>query len=198
MEFYPLFPLSPSPTIVFATRQIIGPKNILSVVVSTTLSNFLLVQSVIVIVSSSTFSLSGLAYIFYNLAIRIEESYRLVASAGNPDAQCDTLVTIPSKTLADKISLVELSFEGDETISELYWSTGGLEDGFSIIGFPGEFKTQDENDSNRNQLIMVLATAQAQRKALSLRRSIIMGAIASGGHVQIFSSYWSSDESVCS
>ena len=35
---------------------------------------------------------------------------------------------------------------------------------------------------------MVLATAQAQRKALSLKQSIIMGAIACYDHVQIFSS----------
>lgn len=38
---------------------------------------------------------------------------------------------------------------------------------------------------------MVLATAQAQRKALSLRDSIIMGASACRGRVQIFSSFWS-------
>jgi hypothetical protein len=33
MESYPLFPLSPSLTVVFAKRQIIAPKNIFSVVV---------------------------------------------------------------------------------------------------------------------------------------------------------------------
>ena len=144
------------------------------------------------------FSPRAFAYISYNLAIRTEESYRLVASAGNPDAQSDALVTIPSETIADKIQMYELSFQGDQTILQhLYWSTGGVTDDFSIIGFAGEFK-EDDNDCNQNQLIMVLATAQAQRKALSLNRSIIMGAIACRGRVQIFSSYWTSDESVCS
>jgi len=37
---------------------------------------------------------------------------------------------------------------------------------------------------------VVLATAQAQGKALSLKPSIIMGAIASDGRVKNFSSYW--------
>ncbi|KAF8345161.1 hypothetical protein F5887DRAFT_1198087 [Amanita rubescens] len=127
---------------------------------------------------------------------KTEESYRLVASAGNPDAQSDTLVTIPSVIIADKIGEDRFSFQGDRTISEhLYWSTGGSTDGFSIIGFAGEFK-KDENDCNKNQLIMVLATAQAQRKALLLKQSIIMGAIASCGIVQIFSSYWTTDDSL--
>jgi hypothetical protein len=98
-----------------------------------------------------------------------------VASAGNPDAHSDTLVTIPSVTIADKIGEDRFSFQGDRTISEhLYWSTGGSTDGFSIIGFAGEFKKNDDN-CNKNQLIMVLATAQAQRKALLLKPSIIMG-----------------------
>jgi hypothetical protein len=92
----------------------------------------------------------------------------------------------------------QFSFQGDLTISQhLYWSADGMTDGFSIIGFAGEFK-KDANNCNKNQLIMVLATAQAQRKALSLNRSIIMGAIVCRGRVQIFSSYWTSDESVCS
>jgi hypothetical protein len=68
----------------------------------------------------------------------------------------------------------QFSFQGDLTISQhLYWSADGMTDSFSIIGFAGEFK-KDANHCNKNQLIMVLATAQAQRKALSLNRSIIM------------------------
>ncbi|KAF9440727.1 hypothetical protein P691DRAFT_73061 [Macrolepiota fuliginosa MF-IS2] len=127
---------------------------------------------------------------------KTEESYRLVASPGNPDAQSDTLVTIPSKTIDDRIRMDRFSFQGDLTISQhLYWSADGMTDGFSIIGFAGEFK-KDANNCNKNQLIMVLATAQAQRKALSLNRSIIMGAISCRGRVQIFSSYWTSDESL--
>ena len=121
-----------------------------------------------------------------------------MASAGNPDAQSDTLVTIPSATIADKLQMQRLSFQGDQTILQhLYWSTGGGTGGFSIIVFAGEFK-KDDNDCNKNQLIMTLATAQAQRKALALKPSIIMGAIACRGRVQIFSSYWASDDSVCS
>ena len=114
------------------------------------------------------FSPWAFAYISHNLAIRTEESYRLVASPGNPDAQSDTLVTIPSKTVDDRIRLDRFSFQGDLTISQhLYWSADGMTDGFSIIGFAGEFK-KDANNCNKNQLIMVLATAQVQQKALSL------------------------------
>ena len=78
----------------------------------------------------------------------------------------------------------------------MYRSADGMADRFSIIGFAGEFK-KDANNCNKNQLIMVLATAQVQQKALSLNQSIIMGAIACRGQVQIFSLYWTSDESVC-
>ena len=169
----------------------------LSVVPFTTSSNWLLVRGLIVIATLSTFSPLGLTYISYNLALRTEESYRLVTSPGNPDADSDALVTIPSRTITDKLQVARLGFKDDLTISELYWSTGGSRDDFSIIGFAGEFK-KDENESNKNQLIMALATAQSQRKALSLKPSIIMGAIASHGHMQIFSSYWTSDDSVCS
>ncbi|KAF8345047.1 hypothetical protein F5887DRAFT_885364 [Amanita rubescens] len=124
---------------------------------------------------------------------KTEESYRLVASAGNPDARSDALVTIPSVTTGDKILAARFSFQGEPMIyRELYWSTGGERDGFSIIGFAGEFK-KDDNGCNENQLIMVLATAQAQRKALSLKSSIIMGATACRGCVRIFSSYWNDD-----
>jgi hypothetical protein len=84
-------------------------------------------------------------------------------------------VTIPLAAIADKLQMQQLSFQGDQTILQhLYWSTGGEKDGFSIIGFAGEFK-KDDNDCNKNQLIMVLATAQAQRKALALKPSIIIG-----------------------
>ena len=149
----------------------------------------------IVIVTSSTFSPHGLRINSYNLAIRTEQSHRLVASPGNPDAVSDALVTIPSWTVNDKIQFARLSIQGGPTIlRHLYWSTGRGDDGFSIIGFAGEFKKDDDN-GNENQLIMVLATAQAQRKALSLKPSTIMGAIACHGHVQIFSSYW--DGLVC-
>ena len=113
-----------------------------------------------------------------------------MALADNPDVESDTLVTIPLVTITDKIREDWFSFQGDSAISEhLYWSSGGSTDGFSNIGFTGEFK-KEEKDSNKNQLIMVLATAQAQQKALSLKPSIIMGAIASDGHMKIFSLYW--------
>jgi hypothetical protein len=97
-------------------------------------------------------------------------------------------VTIPSAAIGLKIQLQRLSFQGDPSILQhLYWSTHGADadDDFSIIGFAGEFK-KDENDCNKNRLIMVLATAQTQRKALALKPSIIMGTIACRGHVQIF------------
>jgi len=84
------------------------------------------VRGLIVIVTSSTFSSVALAYISYNLAIRTEESYRPVASADNPDAESDALMTIPSVTIADKIGEDRFSFQGDPAISEhLYWSSGG-------------------------------------------------------------------------
>ena len=122
-----------------------------------------------------------------------------MASAGNPDAESDTLVTIPSAVIGEKIQEERFSMQGDLTIiQQLYWSTHGADaDDFSIIGFPGEFK-KNEDECNINQLIMVLATAQAQRKALGLKPSIIMGAVACRGQVQILSSFWTSDESVCS
>ena len=85
--------------------------------------------------------------------------------------------------------------KGDPTIIwHMYWSTSWDDNNFSIIGFAGEFK-KDDDKGNENQLIMVLATAQAQQKTLSLKPSIIMGATACCGHVQILSSYW--DSSVC-
>ena len=147
--------------------------------------------------TSSTFSLLVLAYTSYSLANRTEESYRLVGLAGNPDAESDVLVTIPSKTVADKIKDERSALQHDPRLSEhLYWSSAGSTGAFSIIGFAGEFKN-DENDCNKNQLIMMLATAQSQRKALLLKDSIIMGATASRGRVQIFSSYWMDDHSVC-
>ena len=146
------------------------------------------------------FSPWAFTFISYNLAIRTEQSYCLVGLAGNPDAQSDALVTIPSTAVGNKIRMAQLSssFRGDPSIlRQLYWSTGGETDNFSIIGFAGEFK-KDDNECNQNQLIMVLATAQAQRKALSLVPSIIMGATACCGCVKIFSSYWTDDNLVCS
>ncbi len=82
------------------------------------------------------FSPRAYAYICYNLVISTDGSYRLVALACNSDAQSDALVTIPSATIADKVQIDWFSFRGDRTILQhLYWSTGGLTDGFSIIGF---------------------------------------------------------------
>ena len=119
-----------------------------------------------------------------------------MASAGNPDVQSDALVTIPSKTVGHKIR--RALRHGDPTLlRQLYWSTGAERDDFSIIGFAGKFK-KDDNECNENQLIMMLATAQAQRKALSLKPSITIGAIACRGRVQIFSSYLKDDDSLCS
>ena len=79
-------------------------------------------------------------------------------------------------------------------LRDLYWSTNAEKDRFSIIGFTGEFK-KDDNEFNENQLIMVLTTAQAQQKALSFKPSIVMGC---RGIMQIFSSYWKDNNLVCS
>lgn len=76
---------------------------------------------------------------------------------GNPDALSDALVTIRSVTVSDKIQLEQQ--DDPAIVQHLFWSTGGKGDGFSIIAFTGEFK--NDNDCNKNQLIMVLATAQA-------------------------------------
>ena len=76
---------------------------------------------------------------------------------GNPDAQSDTLMTIPSKKINDKLRDHRLSFTDPSTIDNLYWSTSGVRDRFSIIGFAGEFK-KDDADYNKNQLIMMLTT----------------------------------------
>lgn len=116
----------------------------------------------------------------------------------NPDGQSDTLVTVPSPTIYDIINRRRLSFADPTIMDNLFWSTKGYLDAgvFSIIGFAAEFK-KDDADSNRNQLTMVLATAQSHRKALGLNKSIIMGATGCRGKVEIYSSYWESDYSVC-
>lgn len=116
----------------------------------------------------------------------------------NPDGQSDTLVTVPSPTIYDIINDHRLSFADPTIMDNLFWSTKGYLDAgvFSIIGFAAEFK-KDDADSNRNQLTMVLATAQSHRKALGLNKSIIMGATGCRGKVEIYSSYWKSDYSVC-
>lgn len=75
---------------------------------------------------------------------------------GNPDALSDALVTIRSVTVSDKIQLEQQ--DDPAIVQHLFWSTGGKGEGFSIIAFAGEFK--NDNDCNKNQLIMVLATAQ--------------------------------------
>jgi hypothetical protein len=72
---------------------------------------------------------------------------------------------------------------------QLYWTDNISPGGFSIIVFPGEFKNNDEA-CNMNQLMMVLTTAQSQRKALALKNSVIMGATSCRGRVRIYSSYW--------
>jgi hypothetical protein len=91
------------------------------------------------------------------------------------------LATIPLGTVGPKIR--KALPHGDPThLRQLYWSTGAERDDFSIIGFVGEFR-KDDNECNENQLIMVFATAQAQRKALSLKPSIIMRATACRGRV---------------
>jgi hypothetical protein len=131
----------------------------------------------------------------FNVGIRTEESYRLAELNGNPDAESDTLVTIPSKKINDELRDDRLSFNDPDIINNLYWSASGVGDHFSIIGFAGEFK-KDNAAYNKNQLIMVLTTAQSQRKALSLKNSIIMGATGCRGQVQIYSSYWKHGSSV--
>jgi hypothetical protein len=136
--------------------------------------------------------LSPLAYISFNIGIRTEECYRLLALDGNPDAQSDTLATIPSTTIHDIIHTHQLSFTDPIVINNLYWSTMGFLGDFSIIRFTVEFK-KDNAEYNKNQLMMVLATAQSQWKALSLNKGIIMGATGCHGWVQIYSSYWKSD-----
>ena len=118
-----------------------------------------------------------------------------MASDGHPDAQSDTLVTIPWTNIGDTLFAHRRSFADDTIVDHLYWSTRGFGDDFSIIGFPGEFK-KDDAEYNKNQLIMVLTTAQLQRKALSLKDSIIMGVTGARGHAQIYSSYWESEGSV--
>ena len=160
-----------------------------------TLSTWLLVRGVTVIVNLGMSSSLGLAYISYSLIIRTEESYCLVASTGNPDAESDTLVTISSSDITDKIKDARVLFRDPFIAEHLYWCTTGSTGGFSIIGFAGEFK-KDDHDCNKNQVIMALVTAQAQRKALKLKDSIIIGAIACCGHVQVLSSYWKSEDSV--
>ncbi|KAF5386982.1 hypothetical protein D9615_002100 [Tricholomella constricta] len=104
-----------------------------------------------------------------------EERYRLVQMDDNPDALSDILVTISSTELTRELRAKA--------------STNGAMDDFSIIAFPGEFK-KDDSVYNKNQLIMVLTTAQSQRRALGLEDTIVMGATGCRGRVAIYSSYW--------
>jgi hypothetical protein len=128
--------------------------------------------------------------------IRTEEAYCIVNLPPNPDAVFDTLVTIPSDRMDTELECLGTTFEDPTVMDHLFWSSSGSVSPFSIIGFAGEFK-KDDAESNKNQLISVLATAQSQRKALSLKKSIVMGATGCRGHVQIYSSYWNDDETVC-
>jgi hypothetical protein len=153
------------------------------------------VRGLIAILISSMYVLSLPACLSLILGVRTEERYRLVKMNGNPDAQSDTSVTIPSLRIGNKLKKLRREFTDPATLDHLYWSTRGSLDKFSIIGFPGEFK-KDDAGYNKNQLIMVLTTAQWQRRALSLRKSIIMGATGCRGRVQIYSSYWDTDDSV--
>lgn len=178
MISYLRFPFSPSLGGAFATQvQTTIPQNMLSV------------RGV-----DNIIELAFSARLACRCDFEAEESYRLKGLAGNPDAESDVLVTIPSATIGDGIRFQRFS-QRDPTLSEhLYWSSAGSTGGFSIIGFVGEFR-KDDYDCNKNRLIMMLVTAQSQRKALSLKDSIIMGAITSRGHVEIFSSYWMHDPS---
>jgi hypothetical protein len=109
----------------------------------------------------------------------------------------DTLVMIPWRSFLDKIRPHRRSFTDQAILDHWSWATGGLGLGgnLSIIAFPGEYK-KDDAECNLNQLIMVLTTAQRQRKALSLKDDIIMGIVGCRGQVQICSSYWEEDGSV--
>jgi hypothetical protein len=128
--------------------------------------------------------------------IRTEERYRLVQRDSNPNAQSDTMITIPYLVLGDHFLDEQPSFADTSLIDELFWSANGSRDTFSIIGFLAEHK-RDDAATNMNQLIMVLTTAQSQRRALGLKNSVIMGATACRGNVLIFSSFWGDpDESV--
>jgi hypothetical protein len=108
------------------------------------------------------------------------------------------MITIPYLVLGDHFLDEQPSFADTSLIDELFWSANGSRDTFSIIGFPAEHQ-RDDAATNMNQLIMVLTTAQSQRKALGFKNAVIMGATAYRGIVQIFSSYWGGkDQSVSS
>jgi hypothetical protein len=125
--------------------------------------------------------------------ISTEDRYRLVQLDSNPNAQADTLITMPFPAIKHKIRDLRLSFTDPALTNHLYWTANGTLDKFSIIVFPGEFN-KDDVECNMNQLIMVFTTAQAQRRALSLENSVIMGATSGRGRVRIYSSYWDSED----
>jgi hypothetical protein len=127
-------------------------------------------------VNSRAFVFHLLAYILSAAHdISTEARYRLVHLDCNPNAQSDALITLPFPEIADELQTLQLSYTDHTLTDHLYWSANGSQDRFSIIVFPGEFKTNDAA-YNVNQLIMVLTTALSQRKALSLENSVIMGA----------------------
>lgn len=77
-----------------------------------------------------------------------------------------------------------LSFANAFVVDNLIWSTLAFGGDFPMIGFAAEFK-KDNAEYNKSQLMIVLASAQSHRKALGLKKSIIMGATGCRGQVRI-------------
>ena len=120
------------------------------------------------------FSPRAFAYISYNLGIRTEESYRLVAFPGNPDAQSDTLVLIPSGPISDKLQAERLSIGDPMVLRDLYWSTSAEKDHFSIIGFAGEFKKDEmkQHSGVASGVVLTVESGVGQKPGKALMRAM--------------------------
>jgi hypothetical protein len=131
-----------------------------------------------------------------NLATSLEEQYQTLGWDSDPNIKSDILVVLPYPAIREKLQHLQFTFSDPAVIDRFHWSVKGVQDpSFSIIAFPGEFKEADAT-RNENQLIMALTTAQSQRQALSLEKSIVMGATGYRRSVTIYSSYWNDDSTV--
>lgn len=104
-------------------------------------------------------------YISYNLAFSTEESYRLVALAGSPDAKSDTLVAIPSAAIDDKIPPND--FTTPTYIGPLRGGGRGR-----LLNHRVRRRIQERTRTTAIKNRLIMASAQAQRKALELKPSL--------------------------
>jgi hypothetical protein len=76
---------------------------------------------------------------------------------------------------------------------QAWWATFPFMEFFSILVFGAEFK-RIKSLYNKNQLLMLFAAAQYQRRFLGLERTPIFGATCAQGVIEFFASWWYTHE----